>query len=238
MRTQDAFDPALARAEGFGTLAECYYPPGRGLKDLADDLAHCLVPICPQTEHCIEAMQAEVRREEEPTRWSVDFARLFVGPFGVLAPPYGSVYLDGETRVMGDSTIHVLDQYREMNLDISEDFHEAPDHVAAELEFMHFLSFKEAEAAARGDMQGVHLYSWKQKEFLGRHLGAWVCEFTDRIKAHAETDFYRSLSDCTRAFVVGLLAERLPASRGECDDFDLETLSRRAGQDKVCAGEV
>lgn len=214
MRIQDAFDPALARAEGFRILAECYYPPGPGLKALANELDRCLIPVCPQTEHSIEAMQDEIRREEEPTRWSVDFARLFVGPFGVLAPPYGSVYLDGENRVMGSSTIHVLDLYREMNLGISEEFHEAADHVAAELEFMHFLSFKEGEAADRGDMEGARLFARKQKEFLGRHLGAWVCEFTDRIKAHAETDFYRSLAECTRAFVVGLPAERLPASRG------------------------
>jgi len=30
----------------------------------------------------------------------VDYAKLFIGPFDLLAPPYGSIYLDGQWLLM------------------------------------------------------------------------------------------------------------------------------------------
>lgn len=188
----------MERAESFRLLAECYYAPEGGLAALTADLERFLASVCPDASPHLAAMREETEREPESTPRHVDYARLFVGPFGVLAPPYGSVYLEGERRVMGGSTIHVRDTYREEGLDMSEDCHEAPDHVAVELEFMHFLAFKEAEAAARGDLPEAERYQQKQKEFLERHLGAWVSAFTDLIKSHAETEFYRNLAECTR----------------------------------------
>ncbi|MFN2356106.1 MAG: molecular chaperone, partial [Desulfopila sp.] len=67
----------------------------------------------------------------------VEYARLFVGPFELLAPPYGSVYLETGRRLMGDSTIAVQHMYT--NAGLTLDVQEAPDHIALELEFMHYL---------------------------------------------------------------------------------------------------
>jgi putative dimethyl sulfoxide reductase chaperone len=198
----------MARAESFKLLAEFYYPPKADLKALTDDLTRLLISVCPETAPYVEEMRKEIAKEPDSTPWRVDYARLFAGPFGVLAPPYGSVYLDGERRVMGGSTIHVRDTYRQAGLGMSEGCSEAPDHIAVELEFMHFLAFKEAVAAARGDREGSLQYAQEQEEFLEGHLGAWVSDFADMVKAHAETDFYRGLADCTRIFVMSELNSR------------------------------
>ncbi len=72
----------------------------------------------------------------------------FLFLFCMLAPPYGSVYLERERTVMGESTLDVVRRYRQEGLDISADFHDAPDHITAELEFVHFLIFKALEAAS------------------------------------------------------------------------------------------
>jgi putative dimethyl sulfoxide reductase chaperone len=206
-------EPLMVEARSFKLLAECYYPPEAGLRGLADDLAGCLVSVCPEAAPHVETMREETAREPDPTPWRVDYAKLFVGPFGVPAPPYGSVYLEGERRVMGGSTIHVRETYREAGLDISEDCCEAPDHIAVELEFMHFLAFKEGEATGRGDREGALRYANMQEEFLERHLGAWVSQFTDLIKAHAETEFYRGLAECTRILVTSRLKGRPEGAR-------------------------
>jgi TorA maturation chaperone TorD len=51
-----------------------------------------------------------------------------VGPFLVPAPPYGSVYLEDNRQLMGDSTIDVRRHYLSLGLDLSADFMEAlPD---------------------------------------------------------------------------------------------------------------
>ena len=64
-----------------------------------------------------------------------DFSRLFIGPFKLLAPPYGSIYLDGNSCLMGASTMEVRQLYR--NEGLNPVIKEAPDHIAIELEFMY-----------------------------------------------------------------------------------------------------
>lgn len=202
MKPQEPLDPTLARAEGFRLLSECFCPPDAGLEALSDQLSGCLEPLCPDAGPYVEAMQAEVAGEKDVTPWRVDYARLFLGPFGVLAPPYGSVYLDGGKRLMGDTTLWVQERYRQANVDVSDGFHDALDHVTVELEFMHYLSFKQAEAEAAGDREAALHFARKQEDFLEQHLGAWLCEFTDRIKLHAQTGWYRNLAEITRLFIV------------------------------------
>ena len=79
----------------------------------------------------------------------VDYTRLFLGPVDTLAKPYGSVWLGGDAPLMQDSTMAVLQLYEEAGFEIDEDFRELPDHIAAELEFLYLLLFREAEARAQ-----------------------------------------------------------------------------------------
>ena len=80
-------------------------------------------------------------------------------------------------------------------------FHELPDHVAVELEFLYLLAFKQnrarhdADAVALGDLLRL------EQRFLGQHLGAWFVPFTAAMAAGAQTDFYRELAALTDAFL-------------------------------------
>jgi len=132
----------------------------------------------------------------------VDFARLFVGPYRLLAPPYGSIYLEGDHKVMENSTVDVRERYREAGLDISENFKDAPDHIAVELEFMYFLIFKEIEAIHSDTPEAAYEQLCRQKSFLQDHLALWAAEFVGSVKRHAETDFYRNLATAIRMFIA------------------------------------
>ena len=46
-----------------------------------------------------------------------------------------------------------------------------PDHLSVELEFMHYLCFREAEAASEADALSFQL---AQADFAERHLTAWL----------------------------------------------------------------
>jgi DMSO reductase family type II enzyme chaperone len=80
-----------------------------------------------------------------------------------------------------------------------------PDHLCAELEFMHYLSFKETAALAHGD--AVTDLRRAQRDFLDRHLCRWLPRLRSRIdSAESLPDFYRRASDnavefCRRDFV-------------------------------------
>ncbi|MBI5025208.1 MAG: molecular chaperone TorD family protein [Nitrospirae bacterium] len=133
---------------------------------------------------------------------AIDYAKLFVGPYELNAPPYGSVYLDGERRVMGDSTMEVIDMYQQAGLSIDDDFKEVPDHITAELEFMYYLIFKEIEAIGRSEIERVEQFVKTQEQFLNKFLGQWIKPFCEKIKEGTDNEFYITLADCVSTFVL------------------------------------
>ena len=98
--------------------------------------------------------RAKAGRRTSPRRTSqtllVDYTRLFLGPPQPLARPHGSFWLTGETTLMQDATMAVLDLYQEGGFELDDEFREVPDHVAVELEFLYLLIFKRNEAQRAG----------------------------------------------------------------------------------------
>ena len=128
-------------------------------------LGRDLKAVCPPAAEAAERMEAALLAHEGIEELTIDHARLFVGPFALLAPPYGSVYLEGERRLMGDSTLAVGECYREVGLEVAAGFNGTPDHIAAELEFMHFLVIKELDALTGGELERAQHFRQKQKTF-------------------------------------------------------------------------
>lgn len=191
------------RANSYKLLAECFQTPDEELITLIEDIERE-----EDLRLAVQSITDEVPEDIESLR--VEYAKLFVGPFEVLAPPYGSVYLDNSERVMTESTMDVMDRYREVGLDT--DIDEPADHVAAELEFMYVLVVREIEAISKSNHDDAVEYLRRQQDFLNRHLGRWIADFTDEVTDYAETDFYRTLARETESFVtndVDRVADRL-----------------------------
>jgi TorA maturation chaperone TorD len=140
----------------------------------------------------------------------VDYAALFVGPFELIAPPYGSVYLDGARKIMGDSTLRVRQLYRENGLELEAS--ELPDHIAIELEFLYFLCVLETEAIVAGDTGEQQRAAAVRREFLHRFLAPWTPEFCRAIIQGTDNAFYGSLARCLERFI-----EEMQASPARCD---------------------
>jgi TorA maturation chaperone TorD len=201
MNTQDFFELEYLRLDAYRLLADGYHRPEQSLLDNLGKLATCMERVCSDAGQHIKSIQAGISGMEGMEMLDVDYARLFVGPFNLLAPPYGSVYLEGERQVMGASTADVQMRYRAAGLDVDTGFKDAPDHIAAELEFMHFLIFKAMEAADKGDDDHVVANLTNQQAFLEIHLGAWIHEFAGKVVDNAATSFYRNLARATETFV-------------------------------------
>lgn len=186
------------RFEIYKLLAECYYPPDETLPGKMRDLDEKLGLVGRQS---INWNGKKNMKTDSIQEMKVDYARLFVGPYTLLAPPYGSVYMEQERRIMGNSTMDVINRYRQSGLVVAEDFKDAPDHIAAELEFMHYLMYKEIEATNQGDTNSLYTCFFDQQSFLKNHLGAWVPEFAGNILDHARTSCYRNLARVTDGFI-------------------------------------
>lgn len=183
-------------------LAACYYQPGPEYAEekVFDSMFDAATRIHPDLAAHARRLGAEFSAEG-PESLLVDYTRLFLGPSHIIAKPYGSVWLDGEETLMQDSTMAVQELYEEGGFEINEDFRELPDHIAAELEFLYLLIYRENEARRNDDPEALTAMAGLRKRFLDEHLGSWVGPFTAAVKAGAQSGFYRELAELTDRFV-------------------------------------
>jgi len=122
MNTQDFLDLEYLRMDAYHLLADGYHRPEPSLLDGTGKLKSCMDRICSEAGKYISSMQSDIAGMARVETLEVDYARLFVGPFNLMAPPYGSVYLEGGRQVMGASTADVQKRYRAAGLDIDTGF--------------------------------------------------------------------------------------------------------------------
>lgn len=198
----DDEDKAAARADLCRFLAGCYYEPGPEFAEekLFDSMLAAALRIDPDLAERARRLGDAYAAEDTQTLL-VDYTRLFLGPVQPLAQPYGSVWLSGETTLMQDSTMALVELYKQGGFEIDPEFRELPDHVAVELEFLYLLLFRQNRAHPSGDAGDAATAAALQQKLLREHLGAWIGPFTAAMKAGAQTAFYRVLAELTERFV-------------------------------------
>jgi TorA maturation chaperone TorD len=191
------------RSDCYRLLSACFYPPERD-RWLADEacleLADALHELYPDTGAAVHAAALDAALGEvDALELQIDHAALFVGPFALKAPPYGSIYLEESHTLMGDTTLAAAARYGAAGLNLT--LHEPADHIAVELEFMHFLAALASKAVERGDGEEAGRLADEERRFLTEHVGAWAPTFCAAVERGAETRFYRTLADCLHAFL-------------------------------------
>jgi TorA maturation chaperone TorD len=182
-------------------LAVFFYEPDIRLwrkEKLCTSLVGLLKNISIEASLAAEKMEKSLE-DMNDEQMAVDYAALFVGPFELLAPPYGSVYLETTKRLMGDSTMAVMKMYQEAGLSV--DVKEAPDHIAIELEFMHYLYTLEAEEIHKDDNVKARNLASMRNGFLSAYLATWIPQLCEKIRIGADNMFYRNLADCLENFI-------------------------------------
>ncbi len=201
----DAHDTenGAAREDLCRFLAACYYEPGPAFAEerLFDSLLGAAARIDPELEGAAKRL-GEAFADSELETLLVDYTRLFLGPVDAPARPYGSIWLGKDKLAMQDSTMAVLGLYEEGGFDLAHDFRELPDHVAAELEFLYLLLFRENRARRDAQSQALSAAVDLKRRFLGEHLGRWAAPFAEALAAGAQTGFYRELGVLTGRFVA------------------------------------
>jgi len=122
----------------------------------------------------------------------VDYTATFdVGTPQPPCPPYEGVYWKDVER--SGLLIRIGEFYKHFGLSMNqaEGTRELADHLCAEMEFLHFLTFKEAQAREEGQedelLQG---YIRAQRDFLKLHPLQWFPHFYAALKANCPISFY------------------------------------------------
>ena len=126
-----------------------------------------------------------------------EYIRLFdVGPAGPPCPLYGGMYIGDRMKVMEDATRF----YNFFHLRLSPQMRELPDHVTTELEFLHYLTFREAEACQHG--LDVPSLLRAERDFLARHLCRWMPLLQARLAKQSTLPFFPALIRFAATFLA------------------------------------
>lgn len=190
---------AGARSRLYQLLAAGFAFPEEDLHAAARDgtYAQAIAEVLPALPYGIDASDLErLRTDLDYTTFQSEYIRLF--DVGAPAPPcplYGGVWAGDRMKVMEDA----LRFYHFFDLRLSPELRELPDHITTELEFLHYLTFCEAEAREHGEDPG----SWvrAERDFLARHPCKWVPRMARKLAAQDPPAFYAGLvSLATRVF--------------------------------------
>jgi len=106
----------------------------------------------------------------------LEYTRLFINAAPhVIAPPYASIYQDGDHDLQGRTTEKTRDFYRENGYDIT-DSSEPADHIRFELEFL---------AALARDAKFV-----EEEQFLKNLFRPWFAKFRAQLLAETIHPYY------------------------------------------------
>lgn len=132
---------------------------------------------------------------------AVEYTGLFIGP-GKHVPPYASVHMAGEHgELWGPSTTRVKRFIESTGFEYRDEYRDLPDHVSVELELMHHLAAREAQALEEADGEVAAHCRRVGTEFLTGHLVAWIPEFCRRTAKDATLPFYREMAGLLTDFI-------------------------------------
>lgn len=132
---------------------------------------------------------------------AVEYTRLFLGP-GRHVYPYESAYCGEGHALRSEAELRVKNLIRSSDLDYRADFHDNPDHISVELEFMQKITGEEAKTWEGEDNKAVREVLKFEKTFIDEHLNVWVPEFSDRVIKQARLRFYMEMARLTKEYIM------------------------------------
>ncbi|MDQ2128027.1 Tat proofreading chaperone DmsD [Leclercia adecarboxylata] len=122
---------------------------------------------------------AEILRQPSDEALPDAWQRLFIGPWALPAPPWGSVWLDRESVLFGDSTLALRQWMRDNGIAFEMAQNEPEDHFGTLLLLAAWL------AETGRDAEREQLLAW--------HLLPWSTRFLTLFVENAGHPFYRAL---------------------------------------------
>ncbi|AHG21952.1 twin-argninine leader-binding protein DmsD [Chania multitudinisentens RB-25] len=131
--------------------------------------------------------------DNQPETLAEAYQRLFVGPYALAAPPWGSVYLDKESVLFGDSTLRLRQWLRVKGIEAQREHNEPEDHIGTLLMLAAWLAEEQQQALV--------------SELLAQHLLPWAPRYLALLQQHAGHPFYQGLAQLAQATLAAWAAD-------------------------------
>ncbi len=201
---------AAAHSRLYRLLADGFlYPDGDSFDEMkAGRLRDYVVETCRELPYALDPAFDGLVASGEYVDFQCEYLRLFeVGQGMPPCPLYSGIYRGGRKAVMEEMARF----YSYFGLSIEHGSGELPDHLSTELEFMHFLAFK--ELAALDGRKDPAPYRRAQADFLERQLTSWLPLLEKRLQGLGPPPFYTALVWLTNA----VASEHLASLDGSLD---------------------
>ncbi len=204
-------DELLVRGAMYQVLSACFlYPTEKNLSMLKSpdfqvhekNLVSCYEGIDDgkELENCFKEVRELFRDTAVETLQGV-YQRIVGHTMSKECPlyetQYGAAHVYQQVHELGD----IQGFYKAFGLDSSDIEKERCDHISVEMEFMHFLLYKQAYALEHHGDEKAQICVDAQKKFLKEHLGKWVPLFSVLFGRKAGEGFYCAVSALTKEFL-------------------------------------
>ncbi len=203
-----ALDVHVARSGFYRLLSAAFLYPNPDLWDFLrtgvpaarDLLAH--LPV--ESPAALEApLAAWVRSLQDLSLdgLEAEYIRTFTHGTPLEYPPYETQYGNTQVFYQSQRLADIAGFYRAFGLEVSTTAKERLDHISVELEFMAFLTYKEAYARTHdGDVAG-ELCRRAQQNFMTHHLGRFGPLFARRLRRKAGAGYYGAPAELLERFL-------------------------------------
>lgn len=179
-----------SRSEFYLCVARAFLPPKdenawRAITEyLADDLESLGGELGYPLRSDISELRAARRHFPDALSLLQTYGQLFLTP-PVAARLNTAMYLDG--GVMGGATLAMQSCYRRHGLDGAPHFHDLPDHLSMQLEFVAFLWGLAAGRAGSGDPAQAQALADEARQFLAGFIGPALAPLCAELETATRT---------------------------------------------------
>ena len=131
-----------------------------------------------------------------------DYARLFIGPNHLLAPPWESVYRSEERLLFEKETLQVRAMYRQYGLALPSDCLQPDDHFGLEMFFVAHLCRLGLNAIENEEKSILENVQQTLADFFEEHICQWADLFLADVKTNAITPYYQGLAVLTSGCIA------------------------------------
>jgi TorA maturation chaperone TorD len=198
---QNLTESLLAQHLAYSFLGKAFYePPALDfIQPLVDDALFDDWPV-ESDDATMQAGLTELRdfcanwQPDSLTDLKRDYARLFIGPGHLLAPPWESVYRSDEGLLFERQTLEVRAFYQRFGMAVPRPNVEPDDHLGLEFRFVAYLCNVALDAQRQDRPDLVDGLLAVTSDFLSQHLLTWAADCLGRVEANAQTAYYRGLA--------------------------------------------
>lgn len=204
--TIDQVEKSIARSRAYALLAMGFrFPEAATHAQFVDGTF--AAELAGAIEACAPELAGEFGTRFAPrlrvSSASGEFEAAYLSAFETDVPdPSASLY-EGSHAQQGNRPALLLELkgfYQNFGLEMDASVNDLEDTLTAELEFMQFLAAKQAQA--ENEQMAPAPYLRAQRDFLERHLAAWLPSLRKEVSAKVKHGFYVALAELAAEFVT------------------------------------